>query len=357
MLKPETPAELGDGDIVTFGKSVGKNNDLVRPIVVRVTLLRGHPSGLQLSPFLFDPTTIPALSPIPTFGDYFGRAAPSGRYGVRESSSSSSSDEVSSAISEYGSDIEEVPAPASPKSSIKLPSGGSHIGRVLAFEVLKRLRAPAQAPSILPEPPYIREPHRFSPPFPLSPSFITGSPEYRPFSPYNPHTPSPIDDSRSSPGSPRIHSVSPGANVEFGDDPFRPDVLVHEEPEPKSFEHRSRSTSPMDLASPSPVPSASVELPPQASEPMVVGAWPASRSLSPSDSVPPPANIVTSDTDLSGRNADSVTLESDDLQPLLSRHVCDEAVDVSISPAPEHQPDDADVAKSHLSKLQVLFRL
>ena len=38
-LAPEVPTPLADGDIVTLGKSVGKDEDLVRPVTVRVKFL------------------------------------------------------------------------------------------------------------------------------------------------------------------------------------------------------------------------------------------------------------------------------------------------------------------------------
>jgi len=38
-LKPETPLLLSNGDFITFGKSVEKNEECIRPIVVRVELL------------------------------------------------------------------------------------------------------------------------------------------------------------------------------------------------------------------------------------------------------------------------------------------------------------------------------
>ncbi|KAF8658187.1 hypothetical protein AX16_002109 [Volvariella volvacea WC 439] len=40
-LKPETPTALSDGDIITFGKPVGRDDDIVSPVVVRVELLYG----------------------------------------------------------------------------------------------------------------------------------------------------------------------------------------------------------------------------------------------------------------------------------------------------------------------------
>jgi len=44
VLAPEVPTPLGDGDVITFGKSVGKDSDLVRPVSVRVGFLL-QPAG------------------------------------------------------------------------------------------------------------------------------------------------------------------------------------------------------------------------------------------------------------------------------------------------------------------------
>lgn len=78
-LAPEAPTPLADGDVVTFGKSVGKDEDLVRPVTVRVK-------------FLLQPADHSERSqPI-----HIQRSA-SGRFGVLtdiDSSSSSSDSEV-----------------------------------------------------------------------------------------------------------------------------------------------------------------------------------------------------------------------------------------------------------------------
>jgi hypothetical protein len=78
-LAPEVPTPLGDGDIVTFGKSVGKDADLVRPVSVRVGFLLQPPDRSERS------------QPIHV------QRSNSGRFGVLsdiDSSSSSSDSEV-----------------------------------------------------------------------------------------------------------------------------------------------------------------------------------------------------------------------------------------------------------------------
>ncbi|KAF9650438.1 hypothetical protein BDM02DRAFT_3112211 [Thelephora ganbajun] len=78
-LAPEVPTPLADGDVVTFGKSVGKDADLVRPVSVRVKFLLQPADHSEIS----QPTHIQRSS--------------SGRFGVLtdiDSSSSSSDSEV-----------------------------------------------------------------------------------------------------------------------------------------------------------------------------------------------------------------------------------------------------------------------
>ena len=84
-LAPEVPTPLSDDDVITFGKSVGKDADLVRPVSVRVKFLLQPP----------DPSERPQSAHI--------QRSNSGRFGVLTDidSSSSSSD----------SDVEEVDPP------------------------------------------------------------------------------------------------------------------------------------------------------------------------------------------------------------------------------------------------------
>lgn len=74
MLEPELPMILSDGDVITFGKTVGRNEECVRPVVVRVELLRNPTTGV------FRPLFVPSPA---------SDKASSGRYGIYVSSGSS----------------------------------------------------------------------------------------------------------------------------------------------------------------------------------------------------------------------------------------------------------------------------
>ncbi|KDR73058.1 hypothetical protein GALMADRAFT_746842 [Galerina marginata CBS 339.88] len=125
-IKPETPTLLADGDVVTFGKSVGKGDDCVRPVVARIELLHGGQP--------FKPLVVPKSA--------------SGRYGVNRSPSLSSDDSFSSHSGIY-SDIEEIPPPASSvtKSVASVSVSGSTSSLGQAFDALKRLLPPTHRPS------------------------------------------------------------------------------------------------------------------------------------------------------------------------------------------------------------------
>lgn len=99
-LQAEVPTALSDGDIITFGKTVGRHEESVRPVVVRIELLR----------------TPPALV-VP------GPAPTSGRYGVYDSSSPSR------------------PSTPTATSTSSVP----YLGK--AFDVLKRLIPPSHVPA------------------------------------------------------------------------------------------------------------------------------------------------------------------------------------------------------------------
>ncbi|KAJ7584753.1 hypothetical protein C8J56DRAFT_1088499 [Mycena floridula] len=214
MLAPELATPLADGDILTFGKSVGKNDGLVRPVVARVELIQAIPA------------VVPATTMKPVIvADDEPRASPkSGRYGIfmpSSGSSDGSSDHIDS-------DIEELPSPPSAKSS--LPS----LGRS-ALDAFKKF---------------------IPPPFPArnySESFAS-LPPLPPILPSMVSNPIPVwgydfDDNRSvrsmdfSP-SPRSHSPSPAA---------------------------SGSAMMADVIDCTPAPPI---------DPIVVGAWPHSRSSS-----------------------------------------------------------------------------
>ncbi|KAJ8496385.1 hypothetical protein ONZ51_g1154 [Trametes cubensis] len=102
---PEVPTVLADGDQITFGKSVGRDAFLVRPIVVRVQLMFGRDASLR------------APSPLPNSVTNDDPASPdkpltrtnSGRYGVYPPSP-----ESSPSTSDGESDIREISPPTLP---------------------------------------------------------------------------------------------------------------------------------------------------------------------------------------------------------------------------------------------------
>lgn len=99
MIEPQVPKTLSDGDVITFGKSVGRDDTLVRPVIARVSLI-------------FGTTPSPESSPAPPI--LRASSAYSGRFGVYPHSSSSSSSRSSSPSSaaEGDSDVEEIPRPS-----------------------------------------------------------------------------------------------------------------------------------------------------------------------------------------------------------------------------------------------------
>ncbi|KAI0641642.1 hypothetical protein C8Q79DRAFT_988440 [Trametes meyenii] len=105
-LEPEAPTVLADGDLITFGKTVGRDSYLVRPVVVRVQLIFGRDASLR------------APSPLPRSLAQDDAASPdkgsvarsnSGRYGVYPPSP-----ESSPSTSDGDSDIQEISPPTSP---------------------------------------------------------------------------------------------------------------------------------------------------------------------------------------------------------------------------------------------------
>ncbi|KAI9068546.1 hypothetical protein FKP32DRAFT_1642117 [Trametes sanguinea] len=104
VVKPEVPTALLDGDVITFGKSVGRDLSLVPPIVARVQLIVGRdvsnraPSPLPGSLVNGDPPSPEKLT-----------KSNSGRYGVFPPSPA-----YSPAPSDGDSDIQEISRPNSP---------------------------------------------------------------------------------------------------------------------------------------------------------------------------------------------------------------------------------------------------
>lgn len=254
-LKPETPTLLDDSDIVTFGKSVGKNEECVKPVVARIELLySGQNSTHPTSPI--KPLVVPCNSSPSSV-----KSSPksnSGRYGINDTSSSSSDE--SSFNSGLYSDIEEIPAPT-PSSSKPVTSQNPSSSSTGSF--LKRLLPPSQLPAVqrrdfLPSLSEIVE----RPLAHVSMFLSSFGPESVPTSPggysYSPLAPIPDLE----------RSVSPLA---FAGSDFLPvgfDASQHDIYEISDHvASKSRSNSPMDLASPSPPcevipPTSSIQFPP-----------------------------------------------------------------------------------------------
>lgn len=263
MLASKIPIQLSDGDIITFGKTVGRNEEMVRPIVARVQLLHGGSSTANIESLLVPGT----LADRP----YSSRCAP-------PSPSSSSSDEVYNGQSDVYSDCEEISppshvnvTPADVPQAETQSKAETHLGR--AFEVLKRF---------LP-----------TPPVPAVQSQCDASPrsdeQSRQFGPSSSsmmsHSDLPplwsLPTSRMS-FTPRYPSVD------------LPDQFIDLPPiNPIKTNHVidfSGSDSPMDIASPSP--------PPSEQAPFAVGVWADVSSISP-DPMPLPVDdevLIADDT-------------------------------------------------------------
>jgi hypothetical protein len=102
------PTILEDGDVVTFGKSVGRDNDLVRPVSVRVRFVHSAdslPSGGNSTPA----RDYPSPSHVDDGADGAICRSNSGRYGLHVPDTFSSD---GSSSSDHDSDIEEISPPA-----------------------------------------------------------------------------------------------------------------------------------------------------------------------------------------------------------------------------------------------------
>ena len=239
---------------MTFGKSVGKNEECVKPVVARIELLYGgHNSAYSTSPI--KPLVVPCNSS--PSSDKSSVKSNSGRYGISDASSSS---DESSFNSELYSDIEEIPAP----SSSSKPTTSQNSSSTASF--LKRLLPPSHSldasrrdffPSLseIVEKPFAH----------VSMFFSSFGPDSVPTSPNG------YSYSRLAPIPPNLEcSVSPVAFA--GGSDFLPvgfDASQHdiyEISDHVTSKPRSRSNSPMDLASPSPprevIDPASIQLPP-----------------------------------------------------------------------------------------------
>lgn len=138
MLDPEVVTMLGDGDIVTFGKSVGKGSYVVPPVTVRVELLFGGAEKCAT-------TSTSNVNRTSIVAPEMSRRSSSGRYGLfvpsslsSPASSHSSDDELSSKY-DHDSDIEEIAPPTS------LSHRDSHNVFPLSLPALPNLRGLAES--------------------------------------------------------------------------------------------------------------------------------------------------------------------------------------------------------------------
>ncbi|KIM44075.1 hypothetical protein M413DRAFT_25557 [Hebeloma cylindrosporum] len=127
MLKSESPHLLGDGDIVTFGKPVGKGDECVFPVVARIELCYPGQPGTSFKPLVV---------PSPSSSEKSSGKSVSGRYGVKTSPASSSDESYSSNSGIY-SDIEEISPPPSGSKPPASQHDSSSLGH--AINVFKRL--------------------------------------------------------------------------------------------------------------------------------------------------------------------------------------------------------------------------
>ncbi|KAI0919935.1 hypothetical protein AcW1_002941 [Taiwanofungus camphoratus] len=119
MIKSEVPTVLADGDMVTFGKTVGRDEHLVRPVTVHVKLLFGSDPAPTPSPSLH------SIAPLES-SERAATKAGSGRYGVTLFSDSS----LSTSDEDSDSDMESPPSlpatlPAIRRASMAVASAGS----------------------------------------------------------------------------------------------------------------------------------------------------------------------------------------------------------------------------------------
>ncbi|KAI1784578.1 hypothetical protein LXA43DRAFT_1041659 [Ganoderma leucocontextum] len=137
-LKPEVPTVVADGDLITFGKTVGHDANIVRPVAARVELIFGGdapqrassplPKSLEVQrhttpgPIADDSQSQPQPQPHERDGDKTPARANTGRYGVFLPSP-----ESSASSSDSDSDIQEISPPSSPPQNpmASLPSSAS----------------------------------------------------------------------------------------------------------------------------------------------------------------------------------------------------------------------------------------
>jgi len=283
MIKAETPTVLSDGDIVTFGKSVGKGDELVRPIVARIELLEAGQSNANPGPVAFKPLVVPYSSASsPSTPERSHGKSTSGRYGIH--ASSSSSDESPSSNSGIYSDIEEISPPpsfakpAEPEDnadgnkssnnnndSSEAPNSSNSLNS-FAFNVLKRFLPPSQRPASPRRLPSVSE--IVERPLAHMSSIF--------FGPDSVHTPPEYAPSREAVVTGELLDLQFLPPVGF--DASDHDIYENRDsPQNCGGFHESRSNSPMDLASPSPVAEVIVSRPlsiPPPAQPLLPGFYP-----------------------------------------------------------------------------------
>ncbi|KAG6860336.1 hypothetical protein C0995_012482 [Termitomyces sp. Mi166 len=345
MLTPETPTKLSDGDTITFGKSVGRNNECVSPIVAHAELIYGPQEST------FKPAPVKQIVHV-DLTDSPPPKSNSGRYGIY-SHPSSSSDNISSSVSE-DSDVEEISSiPASGPNALPLQPRPprkpelesepqpepSHLGR--AIEALKKYLPPAPAlgtpPITLPQ---IRPVVYTSPSREQSPNLGYNNNDYEPLysprSPYWPRSPcwSPLSAERNRQQSPffDFSYCEPNPARESRQDALR-----------LNFQDPSRSHSPMDLASPSPVtPLSSFDIDqPAQEEPNVIGAWPASGS-SPRPSSPPPKESFLSVSEAPAESSPPSMQKAMSLDSICSEPIGHKNDKIESSPTPVEEANTSE---------------
>ncbi|TFK19242.1 hypothetical protein FA15DRAFT_674624 [Coprinopsis marcescibilis] len=269
-LAPKAAMALSDGDVITLGKTVGRNEGCVRPVVVRVELQRHSSvstntnststSSLPL-PLSSSSSFKPLIVPSPA-----SDKSSSGRYGVYDEGSSSSglssSSSSSSSDEMYDSEIEEIEPPSSvaaqprttdhplsAQASLQSSTGGAMSPDADVFPLWFKGFMPNLTPSETTLPPLLSldtmgmgNPWAFLPTLP-SLKDITGDGVNHLISISN------------ADGGPGVSSTGSANVPNFGN------------PEQQQ-QHKSRSHSPMDLASPAS----------DGDEPIsIVGGWPLSR--------------------------------------------------------------------------------
>lgn len=244
-LKPEVAFQLSDGDIVTFGKTVGRHEECVRPVVVRVELVR-NPQAIK-------PLVVPSTPSDKSSTSSMKHS--SGRYGVYPSSSSDERPASSMDMEDGDSEIEAAAsAPKDPSRPSSTSSSQSRqgsqpltgIGR--AFDMLKRLIPPSHLPNVVANenagaslpPVFTLAP--IAPPSEYVADIRFDSPSFNFWPFYSPSPPYPILP------------------------PLQEALSFSPQPRGNSLVDESRSSSPMDLESPSPGPFA--ELPEEPEDPV-----------------------------------------------------------------------------------------